>query len=173
MTRSEFEKFLNDNEKDIYKFCFHLAGNKEDADELYQDVWIAIIPKLKSIDAENNPKSYVYGQAVIKWRDRYKKIKRRNSIAAVVEAEEIEAFGISETLENLVISREIKEFVCKEIYKLKEPIRIVVELYYSMELSTKEISSILHIPKGTVESRLFKARKILKKRLEEYGYENV
>ena len=39
-------------------------------------------------------------------------------------------------------------------------------LFYMEELSVSEIASVLTIPSGTVKSRLYQARKILKKELE-------
>ena len=41
-------------------------------------------------------------------------------------------------------------------------IRQVIILYYSQQFTTKEISDILKIPKGTVMSRLDKGRKLLR-----------
>ena len=58
-------------------------------------------------------------------------------------------------------------FVFTEIMKLPPKIRIVVQLYYVEDYSVSEIASILHIPSGTVKSRLSKARAKLKSILEE------
>ena len=58
-------------------------------------------------------------------------------------------------------------FVFTEIMKLSPKIRIVVQLYYVEDYSVSEISSILHIPSGTVKRRLSKGRAKLKSILEE------
>ena len=58
-------------------------------------------------------------------------------------------------------------FVFTEIMKLPPKIRIVVQLYYVEDYSVSEIASILHIPSGTVKSRLSKGRAKLKSILEE------
>lgn len=174
MTRSEFEDFLMENQKDIYKFCFYLTRNREDADDLYQDTWAAVIPRLMTIDVNNNPKSYIMGQVAIKWRDKNKKLQRRNSIAPIIDAlNDRDIVQDTKNLEDYVISKELEKVIRSEIINLKATLRIVVELYYSMEMSTKEIAEVLKIPKGTVESRLFVARKTIKKRLEKLGYESI
>ena len=49
--------------------------------------------------------------------------------------------------------------------------RIPIHLYYSADLSIQEIAETLKIPEGTVKSRLNKARQLLKKELEEIGYD--
>lgn len=58
-------------------------------------------------------------------------------------------------------------FVFTEIMKLPPKIRIVIQLYYVEDYSVNEIASILHIPSGTVKSRLSKGRAKLKLILEE------
>ena len=58
-------------------------------------------------------------------------------------------------------------FVFTEIMKLPQKIRMVVQLYYVEDYSVSEISSILHIPSGTVKSRLSAGRAKLKSILEE------
>ena len=50
---------------------------------------------------------------------------------------------------------------------LPEKYKILTMLYYSLEMSVPEIAAALKIPEGTVKSRLFKARKLIKKGLEE------
>ena len=44
---------------------------------------------------------------------------------------------------------------------LEPEIRSLLQLYYLDELSVAEIATILDIPRGTVKSRLFYARKLL------------
>jgi len=44
---------------------------------------------------------------------------------------------------------------------LEPEIRSLLQLYYPDELSVAEIATILDIPRGTVKSRLFYARKLL------------
>lgn len=47
--------------------------------------------------------------------------------------------------------------------KLEPEIRSLLQLYYIDELSISEISLVLNVPRGTVKSRLFYARKTLAK----------
>ena len=54
---------------------------------------------------------------------------------------------------------------------LPEKYRIPVYLYYSAELSVKEIAEVMKIPEGTVKSRMNKAKHLLKKELEALGYD--
>ena len=44
-------------------------------------------------------------------------------------------------------------------------------MYYSADLSVKEIAEVMKIPEGTVKSRMNKAKHLLKKELEALGYD--
>ncbi len=57
--------------------------------------------------------------------------------------------------------RQLRQAVKKLDYKY----RIPVYLYYMEEMPIDSIARILKLPKGTIKSRLYKAREILKKQL--------
>lgn len=79
--------------------------------------------------------------------------------------------GVTPSLEEQILSNEEKNIVEQEVKKLKDKYRIPIYLYYMENLSLEEIAQILKIPKGTVKSRLHKARNILKNKLEVVYYE--
>ena len=82
------------------------------------------------------------------------------------------AGGTEERLpEEEILTREQSDFVRRCIGELSEKYRIPIYLYYSAELSVKEISGCLKVPDGTVKSRLHKARTMIKERLEACGYD--
>lgn len=175
MTRDEFEHLLTTYEKDIYKLCFRLTGNKDQADDLFQDTWLGALEQAGQISLEKNPQSYLIGKAISLWRGKKRKYARRQRLAPTAEVadamEEVLFVSNAKAPEEVMLDKEQSDCLKKEVSMLKERYRLVVELYYSMELSASEIANILNIPRGTVESRLYKARKILKDRMEEHGYE--
>lgn len=57
--------------------------------------------------------------------------------------------------------------VREKLAALPPKLRAVVYLYYYEEYATEEIAAILKLPQGTVKSRLYNARKLLKKELKE------
>lgn len=56
------------------------------------------------------------------------------------------------------------------IDSLPEKIRIPLTLHYLFELPVEQIAQTVKKPQGTIKSRLFKGRSLIKKRLEESGY---
>ena len=51
--------------------------------------------------------------------------------------------------------------------KLSEPHRMVVTLHDVQGLAHEEIAEIMHIPLGTVKARIFRAREMLKRCIQE------
>ena len=58
-----------------------------------------------------------------------------------------------------------------QVANLPEKFRMPIHLYYSADMSIREIAEILKVPEGTVKSRMNKAKSLLKKELEALGYD--
>ena len=70
------------------------------------------------------------------------------------------------SLEEAILERERILIVRKTVNNLPERLKIIILLHYMEELTIAQISDMIHIPEGTVKSRLYHARKILEKELE-------
>lgn len=88
MTEFELEQCINEYGRDIYSFCKHLTGNRQDADDLYQDTFLKALELQRKIRWEENPKSYLLSVAVRLWKNRRRKVVWRNRIAPVISIEE-------------------------------------------------------------------------------------
>lgn len=175
MTIQELEQFIETYGADIYSFCVYLTGSKAEAEELYQDTFLKAMELLDKIQKEGNPKSYLLSVAIRLWKNRNRKISRRNGIAQMESEEPIETVPSgtekrSEVEDNLLKKEEIR-YVQTALRKLPEKYRIPLCLYYGEELTTEEIAGCLRIPQGTVKSRLYKGREKMKEALEAAGYD--
>lgn len=85
--------------------------------------------------------------------------------------EEVYPTESTQSLEEEILEGELQRVVRRMAEELPEKYRLMVYLYYSREQKIEEIASMLHIPKGTVKSRLHKARSMMKDRMEAEGYE--
>ena len=73
---------------------------------------------------------------------------------------------LTDSIETEVLRAEERRQVQRAVDTLPEKYRVVVLLYYMEELPLAQIASLLHIPSGTVKSRLHQARKLLRQQLE-------
>ena len=169
MDITELERCINRYGKEIYSFCRQLTGSKYEADELYQDTFFKSVEMQERILAESNPKSYLLSIAVRLWNNKRRKYAWRKKIAGMEslteEKQDCLQGEISSPLEQ-IIEKEQAVILRKKINELEDKYRIPIYLYYMEELPIQDIAKILKLPKGTVKSRLFRARELLKKKLE-------
>ena len=168
MKEAELEKCIEDYGKDIYAFCRQLTNSRQEADELYQDTFLKAMEILSKIEMSNNPKSYLLSIALRLCKNSRRKYVRRKRIADMesLTEEKQDTNRCSYSPEDEVIEKETASLVRKAVKELPDKYRLPVWLYYMEELPLEDIAGVLKIPKGTVKSRLYQARKILRNKLE-------
>ena len=176
MTHVEMEQFIAEYGADIYSFCCCLTGSRQEADDLYQETFLRAVEKQKHLDTAGSPKSYLLSVAVYLWKNQRRKAGWRKRIADTEyygqEDTEMRWEDLSDDLpEQKVIRQEMQKTVRAAVLRLPDKMKVTVLLYYMEERNIEEIAEILHIPKGTVKSRLHQARGILRKELEHMLYE--
>ena len=171
MTKHELEMCISEYGKDIYAFCKHLTNNTLEADDLYQDTFLKAVELNTEIDYENNPKSYLLSIALRIWKNKKRKFAWRKRIAdvqVIVDERDTDMYvSIEMSPEEQMIHEERYELVREAVKRLPDKLKIVTLLFYMEDLSTTQIAEVMKIPTGTVLSRLYQARKILKKELED------
>ena len=91
--------------------------------------------------------------------------------ALLLDDEAEQVLRSEESIEENYFRKELIAEVDQVIGTLPEKIRVPLTLFYFSDCSVEQIAAIIKKPPGTVKSRLFKGRKLIKKRLEESGYE--
>ncbi len=170
MNNMQLEQCIREYGKNVYAFCSQLTGNKQEAEELYQDTFLKAVELKEKMDWERNPGSYLISIALRIWKNKKRKYAWRNRIAKTEVFTEEMAGGESgrqeDSTEETFFRKEQQRQVREAVAKLEEKYRIPVYLYYSQQFTTEQIGKVLKLPQGTVKSRLYKARKLLKKELE-------
>ena len=170
MNKQLLEHYIEAYGTDIYSFCIRLTQNRELAEELYQDTFLAMCEK-EDWKEEGNVKSYLLGITIKLWQNRKRKFAWRKRIAAEIplsKEQGLEAFSTDENLEQHMVSKEEQEAVWKAVYKLPEQLRIVILLYYMEDFKVAEIAEKLSLSSSNVKSKLMRARRYLKQELEDF-----
>lgn len=170
MKQSEIELCIAQYGKDLYSFCCYLTYNKIEADDLYQDTFLKVM-ELDKLDESKNPKSYLLSIAIRLWKNSYRKQQRRNRHVASNSIHELDEEGslkaLDQSPESKIIQKEQQKKVHNAVRQLPEKLQMVTLLYYMEDRKVADIAKILHVPQGTIKSRLHKARKILREELED------
>ena len=170
MNKQLLEHYIEAYGTDIYSFCIRLTQNRELAEELYQDTFLAMCEK-EDWKEEGNVKSYLLGITIKLWQNRKRKFAWRKRIAAEIplsKEQGLEAFSADENLEQHMVSKEEQAAVWKAVYKLPEQLRIVILLYYMEDFKVAEIAEKLSLSISNVKSKLMRARRYLKQELEDF-----
>ncbi len=178
MNHEEFERFVLKFGKDILRFCRMTAGDAENGDELYQDTMLKLLEKRRKLDSAQNTKSYALSTSIYLWKNKKKKYANRMRLVPIDsmdemsdEGYEIPVSGGEASPEHIILQQNEIDMVQELVASLPEKYRIPIYLYYSADMQISEISGILGLPDGTVKSRMRKAKKQLKEKLEAIGYD--
>lgn len=172
MEAREIEKCIDQFGTEIYRFCLKLCINKVEAEDLYQQTFLKSLESNWELDWEQNPKALFFSLAHNLWKSNIRKNARRSLIAPCsnIEEENENLLYSEESIEEGFFKKELIEEVNNIIETLPDKIRIPLTLYYLFDFPIEQVAETIKKPSGTVKSRLFKGRSIIKKRLEETGY---
>lgn len=171
MTNVRLERFIGEYGKDIYSFCSFLTKSKQEADDLYQDSFVKVLGEREFPEDYEDAKNRILSEAVRLWKDRKRKFAWRKRIweeSYIPEKVADEVLEPSDSPEEHMIRSEEKRRIRECVDSLPEKMRLVVLLYYMENRKMNEIAETLHIPLGTVKSRLHQAKEILSDELAEY-----
>ena len=142
-------------QKRLWQHALRLTADEQAAWDVTQQSWLGIIKGLRKLNDPASFKAWAYKITTNKSFDWI----RKNKTSKQVSIDEIQDHR----------QKEKKDTGLKELLqKLDTKKRAVISLYYFEQLSVLEISIALKIPKGTVKSRLTKARKELKVLYQKY-----
>lgn len=134
-----------------------IKNGDEQADvcDAIQDTALSIYKNIPNLKNEEYFKTWVIRITINKCYDILKKHKLNNE--KMLKAQE----DVSELHTNFDNNVILQTDLQTTLELLEEDLKIVTVLYYYNDLSISEISDILNIPKGTVKSRVFRAREKL------------
>ena len=171
MNACDIELLVEQYGDNLYRYCRSITYTLEDAEDLYQQTFLKAFELHKKISIQKNPKAYLMSVATNIWRNHKSMYARHERIAPTIssDAEGVQIEDIRsehDILEQIVRKEEISQLK-KCVDCLPDKQKQVILLFYAGDLSLEDIAKALKIPKGTVKSRLNKARERLRKEMEE------
>ncbi|MFY4774995.1 RNA polymerase sigma factor [Metabacillus sp. RGM 3146] len=151
----------------VYRVCLKMVKDQKYAEDVTQEVFIKAYETLPSFRGDAEFSTWLYKMTVHKcldWQRAHKRGKE-DSTQHEISSENIE----HRTPEQWVISNEEKDALLEIVNHLKEPYKTIVKLYYLDELSYHEIMEQTGVPVKTIESQLYRARKIMKRKGDEHN----
>jgi len=161
---ADFEAAALPHLDDLFRTALRLTGDRTEAEDLVQEAYLQAWKSFHRFELGTNCRAWLF-KILFHVTHHYR--RKIFNFKTVKESEEV----LEETVayEPQVPEELSDEEVLAAFRKLPEPYREVVLLADVQEFSYKEVADTLHIPVGTVMSRLSRGRKLLRTELAGYA----
>lgn len=169
-----FEILVRKYQKRMFNITYRIVGNYEDACEVLQDAFVSAYKNIRRFKGKAKFSTWLLAIVINHSKNRLKKLRSRflNEPFSIddpiptdptgTEVAEVEAVSNEPSSLDQLERKTIQEHVQKCIDTISEGFKEVLVLRDMHGFAYLEISEILNIPEGTVKSKLFRARDILK-----------
>lgn len=164
----QFRKLVETHQQRIYGFAWYFMGNREDAEEITQDVLLSIWRSSHEVKPDG----------LTAWVMRVTRnacldaIRKRRSYEERVTPEK-EDMRLEETVADTddpgarFADKEFRKHVEDALCKLAEPYRTVVILREIQDMTYEEITETTEMPMNTVKTYIHRGRRMLRDHLRE------
>ena len=149
----------------LYRTALAFLGNPEEAEDSVQEIFIKVYRYLGTFKLGTKFKPWIYTITINHLKKLYRRKKKTLQFTSA-EPQFLESLPDNSRETNpsdVFEKKETETEILNAVYSLKEDLREAVILYYINEMSVDETAQILKLSKENIKSRLFRARKIIKK----------
>jgi len=139
-------------------FINRLLGNPEITEDIFQDTWLAVIRRIHTLKNLDTFPTWLYRIARNKV---YQQLRREKRLTGLDEN-----IAVPNNIEDDVFSAEDAAKVHRCLKELPPEYKDVLMLRFLEQMSYKQISQVLNCNLGTVKSRIYYAKRTLKKEME-------
>jgi len=166
-----FEALVKRHQKRMLNIAYRMVGNYEDACEIVQDAFVSAYRNIRSFKGKAKFSTWLYTIVINLSKNRLKHLRgqlcyEQSSLDDPLPTSDGEILSEATSNEPSALERleksDIQQKVQGCINALDAEFKEVIILRDMQGFTYDEISDMLKIPKGTVKSRLFRAREALK-----------
>jgi RNA polymerase sigma-70 factor (ECF subfamily) len=168
-SREAFDEIVRRYRRRVYSLVRALTGRDNEAEDLVQDVFVRAFRAIAGFRGDSAFRSWLYRIALnVVHTHLDKRRVRDGAMVTSVHASgrSVEDVAASDDLEKDVARRQA---IDRALADLPDDLRVLVVLRDVQGLKYDEIAKIVKTPRGTVESRLFRARQRLRPALEMFA----
>lgn len=168
-----FEALVGEYKNRIHSYVCRMTNDSPDAEDITQEVFIRAYQSLTAFRYDAAVDTWLYRIATNLVIDRFRRGKRAPQWVRVDAEGENSVRDLPSTSRDAdphatVQLVELQRQVQKAVHSLPAKLRSVVVLHDMEGLSYEEVAETVGCPLGTVKSRLFNARLLLKRKLQHY-----
>jgi RNA polymerase sigma-70 factor (family 1) len=164
---SAFELVFNQFSAELLRYVYRKLKNKEEAQDIVQDVFVSLFKNRDKLEGVQNLSSYLYRSALNKVFDVFKHKYVVNEYLSVHHAN-LEGQYATEGTDFFIREQQLKKIIDSSIEKMPPKMREIFLLKKYEYLSTKQIAERLGLSELTVSTQLKRATKILRLNLDKF-----
>ena len=159
-----FELIVRQYERLVFSISGRLVGNAEDVKDLSQEVFLKVYKHLSSFQFEASLATWIARIAYFTSLNHLKKNQRQ---IAIGDTEDLDAvYFTNEHPEELTSQKDLRQYIHQLIDQMPTAYKTVLTLYHMHQFTYQEIEEATGMPAGTVKGYLFRARKLLKEKMD-------
>ena len=156
----------------VFNIAYKFTGKHDQAEDLTQDVFLKIFKSLNTFDRRANFQTWLVSVSRNLCIDHYRSVrKERETIDRDVDAGELTPAAQTASPFAALEQRDRVELLKRALDQLPPTLRSAVLLRDIQELSYQEIADRLHLPEGTVKSRINRGRTELARQIRRLRHE--
>jgi len=168
--RAAFAALVSRHYEFVFKVAFKWTGNREDAQDVAQDVSIRLGSSIQSWSGDTQLTTWLYKVVLNAVRDRHRREAALSRKHIAFAADPLRA----DCVNSLDCGGESElDTLWTAVRELPEKLRDAVLLVYGQELSHVDASRVMGCAEGTVSSHIHQAKKKLKAKLSQPEKEGV
>jgi RNA polymerase sigma-70 factor (ECF subfamily) len=161
--QKDFERLITKYQPNVFRVSIGLLHNKEDAEEVTQDVFLKLYYSLRGFNKRSSFSTWLYRLTVNTTLNFLRRKKRRRSWTRLSGIFQLSTTDSSP--ESRMVTHSDSELIRLAIDSLPEKQRLAFVLTKYEELSQKEVAPIMNISEGAVEQLVLRAKNNLRKKL--------
>jgi RNA polymerase sigma-70 factor (ECF subfamily) len=166
-----FAVLVQRHQRRVFNLVFRMLHNYEEANEITQETFLAAWQGLPSFRGDARFSTWLYRIAYNCCLKQLEQRKRDRTLQVAIQAEQVAELTIEEQANAELDAQACQALVHKYLSTLPAKYRIVLILRHLQEMTYEEMAEILTMPIGTIKTHLFRARNLLKERLEAFERE--
>jgi len=167
-----FAQLVLRHQRRVFNLVFRMLQQYEEANEVTQETFFAAWQGLPSFRGDARFSTWLYRIAYNCCLKQLEQRKRDSALQTAIQAEQIlQEESCDERAAAELETYERQALVREHLSLLPTKYRVVLILRHLQEMTYEEMAEILTIPIGTIKTHLFRARNLLKERLETFEHE--
>jgi RNA polymerase sigma-70 factor (ECF subfamily) len=152
----------------VFNVAYKFVGRHDEAEDLAQDIFLKVFRSLDSFDRRANFQTWLISVSRNLCIDHYRSVrKERETINRDVDASELSPASPDEGPIAAMEQRDRVMLLRQALAALPESLRTAVLMRDIQERSYQEIADVLHLPEGTVKSRINRGRTELARQIKQ------